>query len=283
MLFNKSLKAVGPVIAVLSSVILVVALWLLWALYGARAMFQLVSAPSSASSSGIEGLGQLGDLFGGVNALFAALAVVGVFWAGYLQRRSLIESREGLAADHASASRQQFDATFFNLVTLFRSVLDSAILHTTSGTSAQALDLDGAVQLVLGDRATAANFYGRPDEPSEKALIWHSGEAHSAIFNQNASVIEPIFETLGAVLDHVSTLHATHPEEAAKYARIVRALLSRSFLILLAFYAVPEDRAAFRSVIERFQMLAPLRTDKYLHGVLSVVFTTRAFGDRSQT
>src|SRR5437868_10963910 len=104
---NVKSGAAGSLLWILILALVVVAVWAAWAMFGARAVYQAV-LPSAAAASAptVADLGQLGDLFGGVNALFAALAVAGVFWAALLQRRALIETRQALTEERAATARQ---------------------------------------------------------------------------------------------------------------------------------------------------------------------------------
>jgi hypothetical protein len=102
---------------------IVLGLWVAWAWFGVQFLHRYLSTASAARAPAapsipIAELGQVGDLFGGINALFAAFAVAGVFWAGHLQRTALLEARTALAAQLGRQDRQQFEATFFHLIAL---------------------------------------------------------------------------------------------------------------------------------------------------------------------
>jgi hypothetical protein len=108
------LKAFGLVAAVST-------VWLLWALYGVELLADVKwpqhragTAVSESSDGPTARLGQVGDLFGGVNALFAALAFAGVGIAAYQQWKST-----------QLAFKQSIEATFFSAVELHHRIADS--------------------------------------------------------------------------------------------------------------------------------------------------------------
>lgn len=77
--------------------------------------------------------GTFGDMFGGVNAIFSGLAFIGVIFAIFLQRQEvaiakqeisrtkkmLVKQRVQLELQNRQAKKQNFEQTFFQLLTLF--------------------------------------------------------------------------------------------------------------------------------------------------------------------
>lgn len=264
--------------AVLASVLAVLIVWWLWAAYGVRRVYSLV-APAGASAPGFSELGQVGDLFGGVNALFAAIAVVGVFWAGYLQRLALIETRQALAEEREGNSRQQFEGTFFQLIALFRSVLVEGYLEVpriAPLSGSDTYDLDGAVTFALGDESQRKPVMDEADW--DKAFWFHAGIAQTSIFEPNETKIGPLFRTLAAVFEHVEQLTNTHPNEVMHYSEIMRDQLSNSFLVLFALYAKTYNVERFTRLIYRFFLLAPIRHGGYRTQLLVEAYGPEAFG-----
>ncbi|WP_149356393.1 hypothetical protein [Comamonas testosteroni] len=75
---------------------LVVALWILWYVWGADFLGRMVCANQldTDDCTKLTRLGQVGDLFGGVNALFAALAFAAVAYSSHLARKVYQSDRE---------------------------------------------------------------------------------------------------------------------------------------------------------------------------------------------
>lgn len=67
----------------------------------------------------IEDAARLGDAFGAVNALFSGLAFVVVLLTLRSQERQLKEQQEEIKKQNETLARQQFEATFFQMLRLF--------------------------------------------------------------------------------------------------------------------------------------------------------------------
>lgn len=66
--------------------------------------------------------GQFGDKFGAVNALFAGFAFAGIIFTIFLQNREIKQTKKMLEEQLKDSSRQRFDSTFFQLLTLHNDI-----------------------------------------------------------------------------------------------------------------------------------------------------------------
>jgi hypothetical protein len=224
----------------------VFALWALWLLYGVQFVHARLSsaaaAGASAASSRIAELGQVGDLFGGISALFAALAGAGVFWAGYLQHRTLAATRNARdeekqrfvaqqLEEEARHKRQQFEATFFQLLALLRDLLQSLRLRQyTPGTISDggSMQVDWVIDHIV-NVAGGLHGYGGGGPPNV-AVAWDvvRQRAQEFVFSNNSGQLSPLFRTVYELFDHVGQVERTEPELASKYANIAKAQLTCS-------------------------------------------------------
>lgn len=67
--------------------------------------------------------GEIGDMFGAINALFAGVTLIGVVTAILLQQKELKLQRKELKETREVFRRQQFENTFFNLVSQQNEIL----------------------------------------------------------------------------------------------------------------------------------------------------------------
>lgn len=100
-------------IKILGGDALALGVWLWWGLWGVSIFKKLIcSAPQSCSD-----LGQVGDIFGGINAFFAALALAAVAYSTYSSRRAFEEeqanSRRAFEEEQRS-SREAFEEAQLN-------------------------------------------------------------------------------------------------------------------------------------------------------------------------
>jgi hypothetical protein len=270
----------------------VLVLWALWLMFGVQFVHGRLSPPSAASapaaSASIAELGQVGDLFGGINALFAALAGAGVFWAGYLQHRTLVTTRVALAdektrfdkqqrEEHARYNRQQFEATYFQLLALLRDLLQTLNLqhyNADGGPMTVEWVIDFSLDIGPGDlRAYAGSG------PTDVAAKWKDvcERADRFVLAKNAAQLSPLFRTVYEIFDHVRQMELTEPELAHKYANITKAQLTDPMLVLFAFYALVDSTKPLTDTIERFHLLEPFARHRYVEPLFKQRYGYSAF------
>jgi len=229
---------------------------------------------NSALAERFTQLGQTGDLFGGVNALFAALALIGVFWAATMQWRSLSEGRR-------AAAEQRFSTVFFELLRLTREVLDliehAPALKRVDGPQPTAKT--GASALNALANRHFSNFFVE-DGADVKAFYLQKlvNEFKDGIYRRNPSALGPYFRLLFQTFDLV----ANAPLEARKrvqYSNIARGQISEGAVLLLALNALTWRGRKFVPLIEKFGLLEHMH-QRYLKNFglhLRVAFREVAF------
>ncbi|KNZ33894.1 MAG: hypothetical protein AD742_04000 [Methylibium sp. NZG] len=271
------------------------ALWALWLLFGVQFVHGQLSSPKAASApaapASIAELGQVGDLFGGINALFAALAVVGVAWAGLQQQTTLRVTREALDEERvrfkaqqvdedSRHNRQQSEATFFQMLGLLRDLLQSLDLHNyTAGPAGRgmAVSVDGAVEQILNLPGGMYGYNG--GGVSETQALWANAcnRAHHFVFAGNRSVLGPLFRTVYELFDHIEQVARTEPALADRFARVAKAQLTDPMLVLFALYACVDATKPYADTIHRFHLLEPLGDHKYIRPVFESLYHASAF------
>jgi hypothetical protein len=95
-----------------------VVLWIAWGLWLGDIVVALLAPDAGATVTGstasaLERAGQFGDMFGGINALFTALAFVAVWWTGRMQYRELRLQRQEirLQREALELQRKELEAT----------------------------------------------------------------------------------------------------------------------------------------------------------------------------
>jgi len=264
---------------------LVIGLWWCWAIVLAPDVQSLIArryaaqgrsdapavapvVPAQAPASGVTGptvptrlstsdyfqqLGQTGDLYGGVNALFASIAVVGVFWAGALQRRTMLEARQAIA-------QQQFETAFFELLRLTREVAERiettyVVKSGVPGTPGDERHRRGSAAL----NALANNVFGRytrsvgesDDADYLQKLV---DDYKQRLYRHHPSALGPYWRLLYQTFTLVSQAPLSK-EERLRYANIARGQLSEGAVLLLALNGLTWRGRKFVDHIERFGLL----------------------------
>ena len=248
--------------------------WLLWGLYGAEYLADL-KWPEGVVEEKKDGptarLGQVGDLFGGVNALFAALAFAGVGIAAYQQWKST-----------QIAFKQSIETTFFSALELHHKITDGL-----------QFDRDRVLPAEYEERKRLLRLIGKPEpeyspvasgrEVFAEVLRGVAYDANTAssyqttignykvLQTQHNYVLGHYFRNLYQILKLVDTDEVIDTRGKQKYASMLRAQLSSDELAVLMINCADSmvDQGEFRGLMVRYRMLehAPLKKigQEYLH------------------
>lgn len=278
-------------VAVLALAAGIVGLWFWWLTHGARlAHAQTVTlrpgAPAEAASApSLEQLGQVGDLFGGLNALFVALAFVGVAWAGLLQHRALRSAEAAYRMERQAMVRQRFEQTFFHLLALSRDLSQAPLDGVrASGAAPLLLLFDHLAKIVTSAAGVPTVDCPAPSSlPAELEPLGRMVASYLGIDQQqaHASVLGGYFRTLYqlfALIDEVPD-EVMSPAEKSRYANIVRGQIPESAVLLLALNALTERGGKLAAVIDRHGLLKylPSRHQPDQSPLLARVYRRTAF------
>lgn len=261
-------------VAGLMAVALIV-LWYAWAMFGVElladhwmqspsgvpgtATFSASAASASAETppqgaAKIQILGQVGDLFGGVNALFAALAFGGVVFAAVIQNKTLELSRRQFV-------QQTFEPLFFQLLELHRevSVTQFKLMDRISSGGRKLPARAGQVEfqraIYLLRRTIRLKAVGFSDDSSGSvALQAIANQIYSAFYEVNQDELGPHFRSLYHVFKLIDTSQFDG-ETKIKYANIARATLGRDQLFLLAVNCLSTFGEGFKPFVENYGLL----------------------------
>jgi len=225
---------------ILLLVLLPFILWIVWAVFGIDLMVRFWEW-RGADATRFTKLGQTGDLFGGINALFAAYAFAGVALAAFFQYKSFQLLKE-------EQTLQAFEPLFFRLLELSRGERPSASLNL-GGTF-------GPLGYVVEDVASKiesriADSGGVPDEALARAAIV---DTYEKIYGLNEQTLGPYFRSLYHLFKRIDSSGLPDVRKV-QYANIGRATLGPDELFLLMLNcAVPKNRE-FRRLVEEYGLL----------------------------
>lgn len=199
-----------------------------------------------------EDWGQFGDYFGGVlNPIVAGLALFLLAISVNLQRTELAETRKALSSQAASASRQTFEGTFFQLLARFESVKQSVSVPPHKGNAA------------LSD---LINWVRREFQKGDQGLLLQGAVgSYHAIYQRFEPELGPYFRTLYHVFKLIFQ-SGLEESEQIRYANIARAALSTDELFLLFYNGLTKEGMEFKILIEEYGLLKHLRKERLIHG-----------------
>ena len=312
---------VNKIVAV--AAVTVVALWLLWALYGADLVLHLVksrhatadlahnppAAEASAAGASAAGasavaastterrsaatpaenplleLAHVGDIFGGINALFASLALVGVGWAALLQRQAIADAQAAFENERTEnefhrelSQRSQFDAKFFQLVALLNSNQQALRLSVPNHVP-RTLEGSDVIEHVADEIYQSVNLRGRQlDLAQVKAdtLDYAGQQLGLRYLSRMGPYLNTLVEVFTQIGDAGKFLDAA---ERLRYASLARAQISRAARTVLAIRCLATSDRRLADVIERYALLdelAPRHAELFLP-MLKASFRASAF------
>lgn len=266
------LRAFGLVAAVMT-------VWLLWALYGVEFiadlkwpqkdnLVQTAIDPSKVTgASGVPSdpptarLGQVGDLFGGINALFAALAFAGVGIAAFQQWKST-----------RIAFKQSIEATFFSTLELHHRIADGLRFDRVGIFPDEQNDINHLCRLAGSSlQPPAPPVSGRQVFPEIIRAISYKSHGHGhdvdryqklienywVLQNEHNYVLGHYFRNLYQILKLINDDETLDEPSRQKYASVLRAQLSSDELALVMVNCAGKtvDDGEFRALIVRYRLL----------------------------
>lgn len=226
----------------LTGIVAALVLWVLWGLLIIRIVGKYWMGTWSPDG---QQLGQIGDLFGGVNALFAAFAFVGVAIAAFYQHKTF-----KLQADQNV--RQAFEPLFFMLLDRHSppSALVAKFDSIPRATQEQPLE-----QCMATMRLKI--FENDGSQGMKAAPLSGVKEIYGQLYWANDGVLAPYFRKLYHLFKFIA-LSDLPVHMKVQYANIARAGLNKDELLLLAVNCVAPQGVEFKPIIEGLGLLKHL-------------------------
>lgn len=223
-----------------------VALWLAWGLGGAWIFSKIWR---SNTEQGLASLGQTGDLFGGINALFAAYAFAGVGVAAFFQRETfLLVQRQQIA--------QSFEPLFFQLLQRHKAL---HVLHAVDGAANAEPEYFSDWMIGFKNKLNTSRMIAEMQEMTVEDRLAAVEQFYEPIYDKNQSVLGPYFRSLYHVFKLIASSQLSEGERI-NYANIARASLNNEELALIAVNCATHFGREFKPLIESYGILKHLTT-----------------------
>jgi len=245
---------------------------------------------------------EIGDSAGAVNGLFSALAFAGVIFAIILQkkelslqrreleqtRQELIAQKEEFAEQNKTLRHQRFEDTFFNMMHLYQSIIDSLsytlimnVRQTDSSFKETREDYRGrdvfkarfeyAPVKNMEDDSDAETYIGMRNYLMKYGL---DGYEKTDVPN----MFDHYFRHIYRILKLVTTSKLIEDTERYDYAALLRGQLSRYELVWLYYNGLTYGKRKLRPYLQTYAMLKNLRTEMLVDGIkIYDDYTTAAF------
>ncbi len=267
--------------------------WALWLLLGLLAIFTLWFFTPIINNfledfhhMGKDTMGEVGDAFGSLNALFSALAFLGIIFTIFLQskelrlqRKELTETRKVLIGQKREFSEQnktlklqRFENTFFQMLSLHNEIVEGLVinnkdnrLYTVKGVK----DYPNAIE-----RASKRDVFISLMKFMKKIYDLNYKDSKYEYSENILPIYEFIYKNFNGLLGHYyRNLYRIFvfldeaelsDKEKEKYGKIIRAQFSDSELLMLFYNGLSDSGRNFEKYIERFALFDNLPRDSLL-------------------
>lgn len=232
----------------------------LYALFVAAACLTVIVFAANFAFGKQGEAGQWGDFFGGfLNPILTFITFMGVLITIVLQQRELRESREelkrsaeALISQNDVSSRQLFENTFFQMLTLHNNIVSSVDIHTHDGKVISGRDcfnlflqrLSSAFKIV---RRSSPELSG--EELLEKAYIYY--------WRGNNSDLGHYYRYMYNIIRYVDENETSKPY----HIKLIRAQLSDQETVLLFYNSLSSLGEKFSRYAEKYELFDNLRDD----------------------
>jgi hypothetical protein len=220
------------------------------------------------ASWNFENSGQFGDSFGPLGALMSAIAAVSALLAYWSQREQLEELRTSERVNNSRMDLRDFEETFFRLLSLFREVVN-AVEHKY---------YDRGEDF---ERKGSYAFYSMINMWTRERQINKSEVAGNfqQMYNRHQGSMGHYFRLFYHILKFIDE---SAIENKNRYARFLRALLSRSEILLIGLNcAHGGGKEKLKPLVEKYAILHNISATEARRLYLISEFSQAAFGDRS--
>jgi hypothetical protein len=233
-------------------------LWVIWALNPLFAKRMLIPWDGAK-------VGQWGDAFGGLNALFSALAFVAVLFTLKQQRDDLARQQEQIFAAERNQHRQRFEDNFFQLLAVIREnrqdvrfgnseVYLAANLKAKKGSQQGHFAFRRAYREMRFWVRTAGAVGTALD--CEQFAALYAGQVHVRYESTLGAYFRLVYETL----DRVERDPILSDKEKDEFGNLVRGQMTSFEAIIAGCNALNDFAKDFKRLVIRFRLLKYART-----------------------
>jgi hypothetical protein len=242
-------------------------IWYIWGRWGAKAFLSLLTLgiADTEISTLMTRLGQTGDLFGGINALFAAFAFAGVAYATFLQQRTLAATRE-------QGRQQSFESLFFHLLTMHNTAVENVFFRTPESWGRGGGDYKISLFADFANHrlGTLWNDMLReggglnPNTNQPNDLLRQRRQftqVYQELYAAKKDAVGPFFRSFYHLFKLIDE-SILPDEEKLSYTQIVLATQGPGVLALLALFCMDDRGQAFSDLVKKYDLLSQLRDER---------------------
>jgi hypothetical protein len=214
---------------------------------------------------------ELGDFVGGISTpVLSSLALFLLFLTYKSQKTELRETRSILRIQTSTLRKQQFETTFFNMLSMHNSIVSSIDILKLSRDRISRFDVEGGkgTRIVYGRDCFKLFYRGleniyKREVKSKHATVDRIVEAsYLQYFNSHQSDLGHYFRNLYHIFKFINM---SEVEDKEFYVAIVRAQLSTYESLMLFYNCLSKHGKKFKPLIEEFNVFKGLPSDMLLN------------------
>lgn len=189
--------------------------------------------------------GTFGDMFGFANAVFTGFSVVGLLYTVLLQRKDLNIQREELKKQNDSIHIQNFENTFFQMLSLYANFVTTVEKGDLKGRNYINFLSTSIYQTILRFLAYEQSSI---DLDKVRNMYIELHQSHRSEMDHHLRIIYSIIE----LIDTAERI------DKMKYFRIFKANVSLDELVLLYYGCLYKDNLTLKNMVEKFPIFEDL-------------------------
>jgi hypothetical protein len=214
---------------------------------------------------GITSAGAWGDTFGAFNGLVSLAGALFVLRTLALQQEAIAEQRTALEEQFADSHRQRFEATFFELLKLFRElrselrysfskdyVENSQTDSTKEERAALRVGTNALLAFTLEQQFKLKKMMPEPSDASREQIIEAYEETMS---HETERTFSPYFRMIYTIMARLRSDTILSKDEKENYARLFRSQMTNIELIAMAYNSISPRSADLEDLVVEYRML----------------------------
>lgn len=224
--------------------------------------------------------GELGDFVNGISTPFISIAVFILLYKTYKsQKQELHDTRVLLSEQNETLTNQQFETTFFNLVTLHHQIVNNIDFDSSVDVEMYDRETDGEPEILKG-RDCIRKFYQifvtdyRNWESEEKKTATERttfkaelereliSSAYGSFYGEHETDIGHYFRNLESLIKLVDQSKVNNKDF---YIELINAQLSTYEILLLFYYCLWTDDSNMKKLVIKYHLLRGIDHQSLIH------------------
>ncbi|KFE97073.1 putative phage abortive infection protein [Chryseobacterium luteum] len=214
-------------------------------------------------SSSYDDRGTFGDMFGGANALFTGLSVIGLLYTILLQRKDLKHQQEQLELQNKATLLQNFETTFFNLINVHHQIINSMqLIHQVTSSGIK-------TEIIRNARGVFLHLFGLIHKSLHNDGTNFS-QVYSRVYMPLNFHLDHYYNNLLQIIKYIDESEIINQVLKNKYCMILSSQLSEHEKIMVFYHIIYINYGdEFKNLVEKYDILNNFNYDFIVPEILA--------------